>query len=147
MSRTSSAGNNGPGEIIASVCKIRLAIFLITTSLIGTCAVFNVIDFSQSMDEPLVIELPHDNITGANFTTNSSTLTSLTFAPTTKTEYQDIPPIYLFLCGLSLSAVSAFLRASFIIKLFMMMLTVILQTLVLYSSRLFEQYDLHSDSM
>lgn len=149
MSRTSEPGNNGPGQIISSVSSIRLAIFLITTSLIGACAVFNVIDFSQTMDEPLVIDIipPDDNLTSANVTSNSSTPSTMSFVQTTAAEHLDIPPIYLFLCGLSLSAISAFLRAGFIIKLFMMILTVILQTLILYSSRLFEQYELHSDSM
>lgn len=152
MSRTSEPGNNGPGQIISSVSSIRLAIFLITTSLIGACAVFNVIDFSQGLEEPLLIEIipPDDNFTSANITANSSsTFPTLTLVETTTAtaEHLDIPPIYLFLCGLSLSAISAFLRAGFILKLFMMILTVILQTLILYSSRIFEQYELHSDSM
>lgn len=145
MSGTSQPGNNdGPGQIISSVRSIRLAIFLITTSLIGACAVFNVIDSNQTTAEEPLVNL-YDNITSTNVTENS-TLLPTTFT-SSREELSDIPPIYLFLCGLSLSAISAFLRAGFILKLFMMILTVILQTAVLYTSRLFEQYELQSESM
>ena len=146
MSGNSQPGNNGPGQIISSVRSIRLAIFLITTSLIGACAVFNVIDISQPDDEPLLIGINlDDNIT--NFNVTNSTLPTFTLT-SQSTEYSEIPPVYLFLCGLSLSAISAFLRAGFILKLFMMILTVILQTVILYTSRLFEQYEEYqSDSM
>lgn len=146
MSGSSQPGNNGPGQIISSVPSIRLAIFLITTSLIGACAVFNVIDFSQTEDEPLLVGINlDDNMTSFNVT--NSTLPPFTTVPL-NTEYSEIPPVYLFLCGLSLSAISAFLRAGFILKLFMMILTVILQTVILYTSRLFEQYEeYHSDSV
>lgn len=148
MSGTSQPGNNGPGQIISSVRSIRLAIFLITTSLIGACAVFNVIDFSQPEDEPLLVGINlDDNITSFNVTNITSTLPPYT-PISQNTEYSDIPPVYLFLCGLSLSAISAFLRAGFILKLFMMILTVVLQTIILYTSRLFQQYEeYHSDSM
>lgn len=143
MSPTSELGNNGPGQIISSVRSIRLAIFLITTSLIGACAVFNVIDFSQAIYEPLLV-IQDDNFTMVNSTNATTALPP--FVPMRPLN-SDIPPIYLFLCGLSLSAISAFLRAGFILKLFMMILTVILQTLILYTSRLFEQYEEFSDSM
>lgn len=144
MSGSSQPGNNGPGQIISSVRSIRLAIFLITTSLIAACAVFNVIDFSQVIDEPVLIDMVvvDENITNINST--NSTLPP--FIPTS-TQDLDIPPVYLFLCGLSLSAISAFLRADFILKLFMMILTVGVQTVVLYTSRVFEQYEEFSDSL
>jgi adenylate cyclase 2 len=142
MSVTSEIGNNGPGQIISSVRSIRLAIFLITTSLIGACAVFNVIDFSQTIEEPLLV-IQDDNLTIVNNTNVSSTLPPFIPVP----HSSDIPPIYLFLCGLSLSAISAFLRAGFILKLVMMILTVALQTVILYTSRLFEEYEMYSDSV
>jgi adenylate cyclase 2 len=142
MSVTSEPGNNGPGQVISSVRSIRLAIFLITTSLIAACAVFNVIDFSQSMEEPLLV-IPDDNLT----TVNGTNVTTTALPPYIGPQSTDIPPIYLFLCGLSLSAISAFLRAGFILKLVMMILTVILQTVILYTSRLFEDYEEYSDSM
>jgi adenylate cyclase 2 len=147
MSETSQPGNNGPGQIISSVRSIRLAIFLITTSLIASCAVFNVIhDFGA--DEALTIpelttpyEFDEDNATNyLNFTQTPSS----TFVPSDTQipplTYGEIPPIYLFLCGLSLSAISAFLHAGFILKLSMMLITVLLQTLILYTSQTFKNY-------
>lgn len=144
MSVTSEPGNNGPGQVISSVRSIRLAIFLVTTSLIAACAVFNVIGLTQSMEEPLLVIPEDDNITNSNDTMN---VTSTTLPPFVTPQRTDIPPIYLFLCGLSLSAISAFLRAGFILKLVMMILTVILQTLILYTSTVFEEYEALSDSM
>lgn len=146
MSGTSPIGNNGPGQIISSVPSIRLAIFLITTALIGACAVFNVLDFRQGFDDaPMMIETIYfDNFTVFNET--NTTQTPSTLAPVI--ECTDIPPVYLFLCGLSLSAISAFLRAGFILKLLMMILTVVAQTLILYTSTLFQRYELlQSDNM
>lgn len=144
MSGSSSIGNNGPGQIISSVRSIRLAIFLTTTTLIAACAVFNIIDFQQPQEMETIDTIYFDNLTSYN-QTNSTEAPTTTQLP--RFESYDIPPFYLFLCGISLSAISAFLRAGFILKLFMMLLTVILQTVILYTSRLFEQYELYNDSM
>lgn len=153
MSETSQPGNNGPGQIISSVRSIRLAIFLITTSLIASCAVFNVIH-DLGVDEALEIpelttpftldETLDDNTTNyLNFTSFTQTPSS-TFVPSDTQipplTYGEIPPIYLFLCGLSLSAISAFLHAGFILKLSMMLITVLVQTLILYTSQTFKNY-------
>ncbi|CRL07366.1 CLUMA_CG020344, isoform A [Clunio marinus] len=147
MSGSSHPGNNGPGQIISSVRSIRLAIFLITTTLIGACAVFNVIEFNPIINQPMFIDVIQDeNLTTLNNITNITT-DFPQFTPAINHEELEIPPIYLFLCGLSLSAISAFLRAGFILKLFIMIFTVILQTIILYSSRLFEQYEDDSNSI
>lgn len=155
MSETSQPGNNGPGQIISSVRSIRLAIFLITTSLIATCAVFNVVhDFG--MDEALTIpesttfeSMDEINSTMyTNFTTIFSPPPSTTSDPQMASlSYGEIPPIYLFLCGLSLSAISAFLHAGFILKLSMMLITVLLQTLILHTSQTFKNYPDEADSV
>jgi len=154
MSESSQPGNNGPGQIISSVRWIRLAIFLITTSLIAACAVLNVIDFDSYDELPLLVnENGSSNLYG-NISSNenastiavpTTTMDAATASPSPDPAILDIPPIYLFLCGLSLSAISVFLRAGFILKLFMMLLTVLLQTLVLYSSRQFEQFNDFAD--
>lgn len=153
MSETSQPGNNGPGQIISSVRSIRLAIFLITTSLIATCAVFNVLhDFG--MDDALKFVTTEAATTPFAFEDENSTnvlnLTSFSTPPSSTTvpsdtqtpplTYGEIPPIYLFLCGLSLSAISAFLHAGFILKLSMMLITVLIQTLILYTSQTFKNY-------
>jgi adenylate cyclase 2 len=155
MSENSEPGNNGPGQVISSVRSIRLAIFIITTCLISACAVFNVLDISQVDDIPIEIESTTasqfindtdflTNFTSLNFNSSFSTTdSSIPIATSTEsmTRHTEISPIYLFLCGLSLSAISAFLRAGFIMKLIVMILTVLVQTTVLYMSRLFEEYD------
>jgi adenylate cyclase 2 len=147
MSETSQPGNNGPGQIISSVRSIRLAIFLITTSLIATCAVFNVIDFnSNASDYPREIILDVSEFNNTNLTS-----TTLPFSTSIDVEIPpirlDIPPIYLFLCGLSLSAISAFLHAGFILKLSMMIITVIIQTVILYTSETFQDYEAFSGEL
>lgn len=43
MSESSELGNNGPGQVIANSRLIRLAIFIISNTLIATCAVFSVV--------------------------------------------------------------------------------------------------------
>jgi adenylate cyclase 2 len=154
MSETSQPGNNGPGQIISSVRSIRLAIFLITTALIASCAVFRVIEFSPMVEEPVEVRNNNDDnnnymsdyFNDTDFNTSSSTMPPAAFTQSFTSDSRvaplEIPPIYLFLCGLSLSAISAFLRAGFILKLAMMLLTVILQTIILYSSQTFEEYEM-----
>ena len=133
MSEESQPGNNGPGQIIAGVRSIRLAIFLITTALIAMCSVFNVIDFSK---EEFIVDYDKGE--------NNIVITN----PPPMKEFIEISPVYLFLCGMSLSAISAFLRSGFILKLVMMLFCVVIQSIILYSSSLFEAYDLvHADSM
>lgn len=139
MSNMSQPGNIGPGQIISSVRSIRLAIFLVTTSLISACAVFNVIEFVPSIADPLVIDnVTSNNVIPGNFTTVTMTIE--------KPPDLNIPPIYLFLCGLSLAAISSFLRANFILKLFMMILSVLLQTAILYTSQVFQKYEDYVDN-
>jgi adenylate cyclase 2 len=148
MSETSQPGNNGPGQIISSVRSIRLAIFIITTSLIATCAIFNVIGFGENSHPERIQNDIEPNISVENNTNssndtflNTTFMVSETTQLTASTQELDIPPIYLFLCGLSLSAISAFLHAGFILKLIMMMITVAVQTLILYTSEKFEDYE------
>lgn len=50
-------------------------------------------------------------------------------------------PVYLFCCALSLAAISAFLRAGFVLKFICMMCCIAIQGCVLSLSRLFEFYD------
>lgn len=149
MSETSQPGNNGPGQIISSVRSIRLAIFIITILLIAACAVFNTITFTET--EPTLIQVDEVIIENDDNTTNFLNLTLKSTTPILETEQPAmdldlarIPPIYLFLCGLSLSAISAFLHVGFILKLAMMLLTVVLQTLILCTSQTFEEYKNYS---
>lgn len=61
-------------------------------------------------------------------------------------EVANTAPGYLLCCALSLSAVSAFLRAGFILKLFVMFAAGTVEIIILWSSDLFRAYaELHSE--
>lgn len=50
-------------------------------------------------------------------------------------------PTYIYCCALSLAAVSAFLRAGFVLKFFLMITSIIVQGLILWFSDLFYRYE------
>lgn len=49
-------------------------------------------------------------------------------------------PTYIYCCALSLAAISAFLRAGFVLKFFLMITSIIVQGLILWFSDLFRDY-------
>lgn len=53
----------------------------------------------------------------------------------------DVAPVYLYCCALSLASVSSFLRAGFILKFLVMMIFISVQGCVLSFSNLYCQYD------
>ncbi|XP_053675122.1 adenylate cyclase type 2 [Anopheles nili] len=128
MSNLSPPGNNGPGQIIAASRGLRLAIFLIATALIASCAIFSVINF----DDFVVADIHFVNNTTEDITYND------TFAP--------VAPVYLYMCAVSLAAVSAFLKASFLVKGMLMATILAIQSSILWTSSLFEAYGLMSNS-
>lgn len=148
MSESSPLGNNGPGQAIANSRSIRLAIFLISNILISACAVFSVINFvdyendfgteniltSINDSSPILI-----NIT--NETTPNSLILSLPSSFTNSPPPYENAPMYLLCCALSLAAISAFLRAGFILKLFVMISCGTVEIVVLWFSDLFNTYD------
>lgn len=61
-----------------------------------------------------------------------------------KIEYSqsvETAPVYLFCCALSLAAISAFLRAGFVLKFFAMICCIAIQGCLLNFSELFKYYD------
>lgn len=60
------------------------------------------------------------------------------------TIYQPIQtaPVYLFCCALGLAAISAFLRAGFVMKFLFMIVCISVQGCVLYFSDLYRSYDI-----
>lgn len=50
-------------------------------------------------------------------------------------------PTYIYCCALSLAAISAFLRAGFVLKFFLMITSIIVQGVILWFSDLFQQYE------
>ncbi|XP_055383731.1 adenylate cyclase type 2 isoform X2 [Condylostylus longicornis] len=167
---SSPSGNNGPGQIIASSRPIRMAMFIIVTVLISACAVFSVIDFSSedeyynnndnsNYNEFLIgngneTYLLNSTILNNNITSNYlNNLTNLLPPPllnsisSTNTLTGSIPtpeiaPAYLLCCALSLAAVSAFLRAGFILKLSVMVVAATCEVTVLWLSDLFSEYEI-----
>lgn len=67
--------------------------------------------------------------------TKNYTATFLTY------QYASIAPTYLNLCAISLTAIFTFSKAGFILKFFLMILTIAVQVTVLWSSDLFKIYD------
>ncbi|XP_062560157.1 adenylate cyclase type 2 isoform X2 [Armigeres subalbatus] len=124
MSDLSSTDSNGPGQVIAANRSLRIAIFIISTALIAACAIFSVINFDD-----LVIA----NVLLVNNGTETVTY-DVQFAP--------LAPVYLYMCAISLAAVSAFLKSGFIIKLLLMLLFVGVQCSLLWQSSLFETYQI-----
>ncbi|XP_035785727.1 adenylate cyclase type 2-like isoform X2 [Anopheles albimanus] len=128
MSNLSPPGNNGPGQVIAASRGLRLAIFLISTALIASCAIFSVINF----DDLVVADIHLVNDTTEEITYDDE------FAP--------IAPVYLYMCAISLAAVSAFLKSGFLVKGLLMVLFIAIQCSILWTSTLFETYGIFSDA-
>uniref|UniRef100_A0A182NDL5 adenylate cyclase n=1 Tax=Anopheles dirus TaxID=7168 RepID=A0A182NDL5_9DIPT len=128
MSNLSPPGNNGPGQVIAASRGLRLAIFLIATALIASCAIFSVINF----DDLVIADIHFVNNTTEDITYDDE------FAP--------VAPVYLYMCAISLAAVSAFLKAGFLVKGLLMALFVSVQSSILWTSSLFEAYGILSNS-
>ncbi|EDS33773.1 adenylate cyclase [Culex quinquefasciatus] len=124
MSELSPPGNNGPGQVIAASRTLRIAIFLISTSLIAACAIFSVINF----DDLVIADVQLVN--------------NGTEAVTFEVEYAPVAPVYLYTAAISLAAASAFLKSGFIIKLLVMLFFVGVQCSLLWQSSLFETYQM-----
>ncbi|XP_052891398.1 adenylate cyclase type 2 [Anopheles moucheti] len=128
MSNISPPGNNGPGQVIAASRGLRLAIFLIATALVASCAIFSVINF----DDLVIADVHFVNNTTEDIMYDDE------FAP--------VAPVYLYMCAISLAAVSAFLKAGFLVKGLLMALFVAVQSSILWTSSLFEAYGVLDNS-
>ncbi|XP_058066441.1 adenylate cyclase type 2 [Anopheles bellator] len=131
MSNMSPPGSSGPGQVIAASRGLRLAIFLISTTLIAACAIFSVINFDD-----LVIADIH-------FVSNAS---STTEEITYDDQFAPVAPVYLYMCAVSLAAVSAFLKSGFLVKGLLMALFITVQCAILWTSSLFETYSILIDA-
>ncbi|KAH8373310.1 hypothetical protein KR009_000395 [Drosophila setifemur] len=136
----STTERNGPGQVVASSRFLRLAMFIIVNTLISTCAVFSVINYSFT-DEVLS---EHTNITLVSSNSSSEFINS-TFLEERKSwktaDAISIGPVFLYCCAISLAAISAFLRSGFILKLIVMLVALIGQVTVLGYSDLYAQYN------
>ncbi|XP_055530208.1 adenylate cyclase type 2 isoform X2 [Wyeomyia smithii] len=128
MSDLSPPGNNGPGQVIAASRTLRIAIFLISTTLIAACAIFSVINF--------------DDLVIADVHVVNNTTEMVTF----EVEYAPVAPVYLYMSAISLATVSAFLQQGFIVKLLLMLFFGGVQCSLLWQSSLFETYQILHNS-
>ncbi|XP_058835255.1 adenylate cyclase type 2 isoform X3 [Topomyia yanbarensis] len=124
MSEMSPPGNSGPGQVIAASRTLRIAIFLISTALIAACAIFSVINF----DDLVIADVHLIN------NTTETVMYEVGYAP--------VAPVYLYMCAVSLAAVSAFLQQGFIVKLLLMVFYTGVQCSLLWQSSLFETYQI-----
>ncbi|XP_055853746.1 adenylate cyclase type 2 [Episyrphus balteatus] len=128
----SSTPTYSPGQVVASSRTVRLSMFLVVNALVSSCSVFSVINFSgeTTIDVPI-----------------SSYNDSATYLPPSPTVHFSPAPAYLLCCALSLTCVSAFLRAGFILKLIVMVIAALAEVIVLGYSDLFSDYNkLHSET-
>lgn len=191
MSNESELDNNGPGHVIINSRLIRLAMFLVSNTLIASCAVFSVvsqvafghcqsqfsitnsflplpqINFEDDFDlnaidtatetsttiQPMnytitglimnatVSLLPSTTALPSSLSINSSAATWQPMIHASANQLHETASVYLFCCALSLAAISAFLRAGFVLKFLVMMACIGMQGTILHLSRLYQKYD------
>ncbi|CAG4939561.1 unnamed protein product [Parnassius apollo] len=117
-----------PGQVVAHNCYIRLTMFLVTILLIGSCAVINMF---QTF---LIQEFPEQVWS----TSNSSDSENITGVPI----FADVDsaPTFIYSSVLTLASISVFLRVGFVLKLFLMILTLVSHIALFASAELFNQY-------
>ncbi|XP_030371932.1 adenylate cyclase type 2 isoform X2 [Scaptodrosophila lebanonensis] len=146
----SATERNGPGQVVASSRYLRLAMFIIVNILISVCAVFSVINYTLPDSDAfsdlggMTNSSTSGNISSGSLSGNSSSVLLEDLQPLEIAHAIPIAPIFLFCCAISLSAISAFLRSGFILKLIAMLVTLIGQVIVLGYSDLYAQYNLHN---
>lgn len=144
-----------------------MAIFLISSTLIASCAVFSVVSnktwipifihhksqthtqlckiLHMQINFEEVLVMPSFNVSSLNSSdiesTNMTDAMNITDIDIQYSQPVETAPVYLFCCALSLAAISAFLRAGFVLKFICMMCCIAIQGCVLSLSKLFEFYD------
>lgn len=74
------------------------------------------------------------------YTNNTEFEPVLNSITTTYSQSAETAPIYLFCCALTLSSISAFLKAGFVLKFFAMIVCICVQATVLWTSNLYKAY-------
>ncbi|XP_013134546.1 PREDICTED: adenylate cyclase type 2-like isoform X1 [Papilio polytes] len=117
-----------PGQVVAHNCYIRFTMFLVTVLLISSCAVINLF---QTF---LVQEFPEEVWSTSN-STNSENITGVPLFVDV-----DSAPSFIYSSVLTLASISVFLRAGFLLKLLLMILTLVCHISLFASAELFSQY-------
>ncbi|XP_068892631.1 adenylate cyclase type 2-like isoform X5 [Tenebrio molitor] len=125
-----------PGEVVTSSRCLRLAIFLVSVTLISACAVVTLVDYDP-------VPIPIQSYFPLDRNETNGTASALTDEMDVDTYTMEYVPTYLYNSALALAAISVFLRMGFILKLLLMVASVIIH-IVLYSYMEFFK-DYHND--
>ncbi|XP_052741648.1 adenylate cyclase type 2-like isoform X3 [Bicyclus anynana] len=123
-----------PGQVVASNCYIRLTMFVISAILISACAIINLFQTYMIEDVPAGAS--------SNISWNDTDIISLTSIHIDV----DYAPSYLYSSVLTLASISVFLQMSFVLKLVMMLLTLILHISLFATADLFSRFQIQDSS-
>nr|XP_015833065.1 PREDICTED: adenylate cyclase type 2 isoform X1 [Tribolium castaneum] len=127
-----------PGEVVTGSRCLRLAIFLVSVTLISACAVVTLVDYNP---EPLPATMRELQAEKNGSVIDNRTLSTL--INEFDAEIYSMEPTYLYSSALALAAISVFLRMGFILKLGLMVASVILHIFVYSYLDFFRDY--HND--
>ncbi|XP_030760743.1 adenylate cyclase type 2-like [Sitophilus oryzae] len=144
-----------PGQIVAESRCLRLSIFLVSVTLIATCAVITLVDFNPEVilveeESTKVFTFPSDlsNITENVTDLLASETVTDNIAHEVAPEALQYVPTYLYSSALVLAAISVFLRMGFLLKLCLMTLSVS-SHIIIYSYldffQIYHNTDVHDD--
>ncbi|CAG9864467.1 unnamed protein product [Phyllotreta striolata] len=136
-----------PGQIVAESRCLRLAIFLVSVTLISACAVVTLIDYNPIA--PIPVPIASTTVSpeimdeyNSSFYWNASTRTPEDVAIVV-VQYV---PTYLYSSALVLAAISVFLRMGFLLKLSIMVLSAVSHVVIYSYLEFFQEYhDYHDD--
>ncbi|VEN55522.1 unnamed protein product [Callosobruchus maculatus] len=146
-----------PSQIVSESRCLRLAIFLVSVTLVATCAVITLVDYNRPpFPIPVTLMSTHPTRTWSRNDANVSDIyiNETTLPPTWDglnitspvIQYQYVPT-YLYSSALVLAAISVFLRMGFILKLVLMVISVIAHIVVYSYLEFFQEYhDAHDDA-
>ncbi|KAI5644133.1 adenylate and guanylate cyclase catalytic domain-containing protein [Phthorimaea operculella] len=131
-----------PGQVVASNRYIRLTMFLVSVLLITACAVINLFQPpEESMNEVVAMDVSKEFL--ADTLVLNVSLNVSTGLPHIDYSYNvDSAPSYLYSSVLTLASISVFLRVGFVLKWFLMCVTLVTHISLFATATLFEQYHL-----
>ncbi|XP_044269032.1 adenylate cyclase type 2 isoform X4 [Tribolium madens] len=127
-----------PGEVVTGSRCLRLAIFLVSVTLISACTVVTLVDYDP---EPLTATMREVHVEKNGSVIDNRTLSTL--INEFNAEIYSIGPTYLYSSALALAAISVFLRMGFILKLGLMVSSVIIHIFIYSYLDFFRDY--HND--
>ncbi|XP_037294746.1 adenylate cyclase type 2 isoform X2 [Manduca sexta] len=127
-----------PGQVVTSNRFIRLTMFLVSVLLIGACAVINLFQTYVIQDFSIFEDF---NITKSQNLTGNVTdlMPDLIVSPQLFPDV-DSAPTYLYSSVLTLASISVFLRAGYVLKLFLTGLALLTHIALFASTEIFNEY-------